>query len=69
MVFLINPFPNNILNSFKLKQFVDGNFEFDGNGAELDIMAENTVRKGEIARYQQLLLFPQCFQKTCPTDT
>ena len=21
--------------------------------------------KGEIARYEQLLLFPQCFQKTC----
>ena len=21
--------------------------------------------KGEIARYEQFLLFPQCFQKTC----
>ena len=26
---------------------------------------ENTVGKGEIARYEQLLLFPQCFQKAC----
>ena len=26
---------------------------------------ENTVGKGEIARYEQFLLFPQCFQKTC----
>ena len=26
---------------------------------------ENTVRKGEIARYEQFLLFPQCFQKAC----
>ena len=29
---------------------------------------ENTVGKGEIgeiARYKQLLLFPQCFQKAC----
>ena len=26
---------------------------------------ENTVRKGEIARYKQFLLFPQCFQKAC----
>ena len=25
--------------------------------------------KGEIARYEQFLLFPQCFQKTCNTDT
>ena len=24
---------------------------------------ENTVGKGEIARYEQFLLFPQCFQK------
>ena len=23
----------------------------------------------EIARYEQFLLFPQCFQKTCTTDT
>ena len=30
---------------------------------------ENTVGKGEIARYEQFLLFPQCFQKTCTTDT
>ena len=26
---------------------------------------ENTVGKGEIARYEQFLLFPQCFQKVC----
>ena len=30
---------------------------------------ENTVRKGEIARYEQFLLFPQCFQKTYTADT
>ena len=24
--------------------------------------------KGEIARYEQVLLFPQCFQKTCTAD-
>ena len=28
-------------------------------------MVENTVGKGEIARYEQFLLFPQCFQKAC----
>ena len=26
---------------------------------------ENTVGKGEVARYEQFLLFPQCFQKAC----
>ena len=26
-------------------------------------MVENTVGKGEIARYEQFLLFPLCFQK------
>ena len=30
---------------------------------------ENTVGKGEIARYEQFLLFPQCFRKTCTADT
>ena len=26
---------------------------------------ENTVGKGEIARYEQFLLFPKCFEKAC----
>ena len=30
---------------------------------------ENTEGKGEIARYEKFLLFPQCFQKTCAADT
>ena len=30
---------------------------------------DNTVGKGEIAYYEQFLLFPQCFQKTCTADT
>ena len=30
---------------------------------------ENTVEKGEIAHYEQFLLFPQCFQKTSTADT
>ena len=28
-------------------------------------MVENTVGKGEIACYEQFLLFPQSFQKAC----
>ena len=30
---------------------------------------ENTMGKGEIAHYEQFLLFPQCFQKNYTTDT
>ena len=32
---------------------------------KLSKQRENTVGKGEIARYEQFLLFPQCFQKAC----
>ena len=28
----------------------------------------NTFEKGEIARNEQFLLFPKCFQKTCTED-
>ena len=30
---------------------------------------ENTVGNGEIAHYEQFLLFPQRFQKICAVDT
>ena len=32
-------------------------------GIQLSDWVENIVGKGEIARYEQFLLFPQCFQK------
>ena len=32
-------------------------------GIELSDRVENIVGKGEIARYEQFLLFSQCFQK------
>ena len=32
---------------------------------KLSKWVENTVGKGEIACYEQFLLFPQCFQKAC----
>ena len=54
----------------KLKEFADDNFKFDENGKKSfkRVDLENTVGKGEIARYEQFLLFPRCFQKTC-TET
>ena len=58
-----------MLNSSNLKEFTDDNFELDKTGAKLSHKVENTVGKGEIARYEQFLLFPQCFQKDCKADT
>ena len=46
-------------------EFADDNFKFDENGRNSFKRVENTVGKGEIARYEQFLLFPQCFQKAC----
>ena len=54
-----------ILDSSKLKEFADDNFKFEENGRKLSKQVENTVGKGEIARNEQFLLFPQCFQKAC----
>ena len=48
-----------------MKELADDNFKFDENGRKLSKRVENTVRKGEIARYEQFLLFPQCFRKAC----
>ena len=58
----LNPFPKRqILDSSKLKEFIDDNFKFDENGRKFSRWLENTVGKGEIARYEQFLLFPRCF--------
>ena len=48
---------------FQTEEFADNNFKFDENGRKLSKRVENTEGKGEIARYEQFLLFPQCFQK------
>ena len=48
-----------------MKEFADDDFRYDENGRKLSKQVENTVGKGEIARYEQVLLFPQCFQKAC----
>ena len=54
-----------ILDSSKLKEFAVNNIKFDENGRKLSKRVENTVGKGGIARFEQILLFPQCFQKAC----
>ena len=65
------------LDSSKLKEvaddnfviFEDDNFRYDQCCKMFVKQVENTVGKGEIARYEQCLLFPLCFQKTCTADT
>ena len=53
----------------KLKDFADNNFRFDENDRKFLKSVENSVGKGEIARYEQFLLFQQCFQKNFTADT
>ena len=50
-----------ILDSSKLKESADDNLKFDQNDRKFSKPIENTVGKGEIARYEQFHLFPQCF--------
>ena len=46
-----------ILHSSKLKDFANDNFKFDEYSRKLFKSVENTVGKGEIALYEQFLLF------------
>ena len=48
-----------------MKQSADNNFKFHENSRKFSKRVENTVGKGEIASYEQFLLFPQHFQKAC----
>ena len=52
-----------------MKEYADDNCKFDENGRKFSKRVGNTVGKGEIARYEQFLLFPQCFQITSTADT
>ena len=48
-----------------MKDFADDGLKFQEIGRKYFKPVENTVGKGEIACYEQFLLFPQCFQKAC----
>ena len=53
----------------KLKELADDDFKFEEIGRKFSNWLQNIVGKGENAPYDQFLLFPQCFQKTCTEDT
>ena len=63
-----SPYQRTDFGLFQLKEFADYNSNSDENGRKFSDRVENTVGKGEIARYEQFLLFPQCFQKTFTAD-
>ena len=48
---LLTHYQMTILDSSKLKELADDNFKVDENGRKLSKQVENTVGKGEIARY------------------
>ena len=60
----LNPFPDD-----NVKEFADDNFRFDENDGKFSKRVLNTMEKGEIAHYEQFLIFPPCFLKTCTEDT
>ena len=50
---------------FQTKKIADDNSKFDENGRKLSKWVGNTVGNRKITRYEQFLLFQQCFQKAC----
>ena len=45
-----------------MKHSADKKFKFDEDNRKFSKQVENTVGKGEIAHYEQFLLFPLCFK-------
>ena len=54
---------------FQTEEFTDDNSKFYENCRKFMKMVDNTVGKGEIARHEQFLLFPQYFLKNCMAYT
>ena len=52
-----------VLDSSKFTQFADEKYKFDENGRKFSKRVENTLGKGEMARYEQFLIFPTVFSK------
>ena len=54
---------NKILDSSKPNEFADDNFKFDENGRKFLKQIDNTVGKGEIARYEQFSFSHSIFKR------
>ena len=67
---VVTPIPKQQTSgSSKIKEFADDNYKIDVKDRNLSRRVENTVGKGEIAHFEQFLLFPQCFQKASSANT
>ena len=53
---------------FQTEDLAEDNFKIDENGRKLSKPVENTVGKGEIAHYEQFLLFPVFSKGLFPRD-
>ena len=51
------------LDFSRLKEFADDNFRFDDNGRDFSKTGRKHCRKGEMACYEQLLLFASVFKR------
>ena len=66
---LFNPLPDMpISGSSSSAANIDMMSKHGQMGIQLSDSVDNIVGKGEIARYEQILLFPQCFQKLSVAD-
>ena len=57
----VKPF-SQIFRPFQIERFADDNLFLIKNDGKFSKSVGNTVGKGEIARYEQFLLFRQCFK-------
>ena len=75
VIFLANSFPLTLSQTtnfrlFQTEKLCRRQFQIFITIAESSPNGYKTLwEKGEIARYEQFLLFTQCFQKTCTADT
>ena len=68
-VFLLTFPKRQILDTSKQIEFADDNLKLNEHGRKFSKRVENIVGKGEIARNELFLLFPQCFQKASTAHT
>ena len=61
---MVKPFPNDKYRTLPNWKTVQATIlTFEDSGRKFSEIVKSSEGKGEIARYEQFLLFPQCFQK------
>ena len=65
VLWLLTHYQTTNFRLFQSERVCRRQFQIWRNGRKLYKWIENIVGKGEIAHYEQFLLFPQCFKKAC----